>query len=278
VPFHVLRARLTEACFILGLGCAFWPTAPFAQVIAEIYPVPVEAGVETSQRQGIGSSGAAALGDGKLLVAARKLYDPNFARTIVLLLRHGTEGAIGLIINRPSQFRFTQLLPWVANTHLEKVKVHSGGPVAKNTVTMLVRAVSKPRGAREILQGVFASADITTVEALLAEPDSGVTVRAYIGYAGWAGGQLEGEIARGDWHVATPSAELIFEAVGGKDWDKLIKALEGVWVYKQEFRSKPGKRAGGHRSVCWADSIFVIHASRADLQCAAVRLSVLGNG
>jgi putative transcriptional regulator len=137
---------------------------------------------------------------GKLLVATPPLADPNFDRTVVLLLEHGTEGAVGLVLNRPSETPVREQLPTWADRVGEPDLLFVGGPVQEDAIIALGLA------DRAVLTEAFSPVrgPMGTVD-LTAEPDEvGVVlqaVRVFAGYAGWGPGQLEGELLQRAWIV-----------------------------------------------------------------------------
>jgi putative transcriptional regulator len=143
---------------------------------------------------------------GQLLVAVPGLYDPNFARTVVLLLEHTDEGAIGVVLNRPSDHPLGSSLPDWDPFAAEPSVVFVGGPVSEETAICLGRT----RGSDDI--GVV---DANRDPADLA-PDR---VRFFAGYAGWEEGQLEAEIIEGSWIVVPAEPE-----------DALVDAPEDLWA------------------------------------------------
>ena len=136
----------------------------------------------------------------KLLVATPMLGDPNFERTVVWLLEHGEEGALGLVLNRPSELPVAEPLPsWVDHTGPLSV-VFLGGPVSTNSVIGLARVSGDaPDGAWEPVLGAVGVLDLTTDPAMVAPLITGF--RCYAGYAGWGPDQLEDEIEQGAWFV-----------------------------------------------------------------------------
>jgi putative transcriptional regulator len=164
---------------------------------------------------------------GHFLVAHPRLTDPNFEQTVVLVLSHGEQGAIGLVVNRPSDLALSRLLPDVESLRERDDRAYFGGPVAPRTIRLLVRAEDGPPGAFHAFDDVWAADD----PALLAElVERGVgEVRVYAGYAGWAAGQLDAELARGDWHVAPARAELVFSPRPATIWGALLPRNPRDW-------------------------------------------------
>ena len=142
---------------------------------------------------------------GRLLVATPELGDPNFDRTVVLLLEHTPEGAVGVVLNRPSGTTLTEAGAdwggWDTFAAPPDV-VFVGGPVARTAVIAVARTVEgKTDGFQPVL------GDHVGIVDLGLEPGDVDAVRLFAGYAGWGGGQLEAEIAAGGWFIldALPS-------------------------------------------------------------------------
>jgi putative transcriptional regulator len=143
---------------------------------------------------------------GRLLVATPALGDPNFERTVVLVLEHDVDGSLGVVLNRPSLLRVAEILPAWAGVVQPPDVVFRGGPVGTDSALGLVR-VSEPTGSLGVraLRGGWGLVDLDTpVE--VAGPVI-CAMRVFAGYAGWGRGQLDGEIEEGAWFVvdARPS-------------------------------------------------------------------------
>jgi putative transcriptional regulator len=140
---------------------------------------------------------------GRLLVASPDLGDPNFARTVVLVLEHNKEGALGLVLNRPTDATLSDPLPAWAELAAEPAVVFVGGPVQPEAAIGLGRRVEPhPAGDAEGFASLFG--DLGTVD--LERPPADVSpsvdrVRVFAGYSGWGPGQLEGELAADGWFV-----------------------------------------------------------------------------
>ncbi|ROR32732.1 YqgE/AlgH family protein [Inmirania thermothiophila] len=171
-----------------------------------------------------GLARAAEPGPGNLLVAAPHLRDPNFVHTVVLLVSHGG-GTMGLVLNRPSRVSVAEALPDIAALAGREDPLYIGGPVARGVVSVLARSAEALPKAREVIPGVWMSLSREALGAALARPET--PWRAYAGYAGWAPGQLEAEIARGDWRVVPARAEDVFAADPEGLWRRLAY---GQWA------------------------------------------------
>lgn len=143
---------------------------------------------------------------GQLVVATPSLLDPNFARTVVLLLQADPDdGALGLVLNRPSDTDVGEVLPDWAPLSAQPPAVFSGGPVQPNAAICLGRGRpgGTPLAAFAVLEGVpgtsVGTVDLDTPADQLLTAVS--EVRIFAGYAGWAAGQLEAEVEEGAWWV-----------------------------------------------------------------------------
>jgi putative transcriptional regulator len=178
---------------------------------------------------------------GVLLVAARKMGDPRFRNTVVLLVQHGEDGSLGLIINRPTSILLSEALPDLKGANAAKHNVFFGGPVALNAMLFLVRSRTAPDNAQQVRTGIYVSGSRATLEHMLGQGSSENELRVYAGYAGWGAGQLDTEILRGDWYLCPADAGTIFNKDVEKLWTKLIDSQEpeGLMV-----RAKGGAVSG----------------------------------
>ncbi len=178
------------------------------------------------------SSGASprrtSLASGVLLVSSTTLADQNFASTVVLLLEYGDDGARGVVVNRKSRLELGALLPELEATHARELSLFYGGPVRPARVAFLVRSREPIADAREVVAGVHVAGSLHDVEEALGAGGGQERVRAYAGYAGWAPGQLEAEVARGDWHVVEARAREVFERAPQDLWQRLIDGLHNL--------------------------------------------------
>lgn len=182
------------------------------------------------------------LGKGIFLVASRGLVDPNFVKSVVLLVAHGEEGAMGVVVNRPTQLPLDKALPDIKALQGRQDVVYIGGPVGVGQVTLLLRAASPPEDALHVFQDVYFSGSLTTLMEYLNQEDPAYTVHAYAGYAGWGAGQLEGEVNRGDWHLVEADANTLFNTEPERIWRDLIRTTSGHWVKGEDHG--PTQRLG----------------------------------
>jgi putative transcriptional regulator len=170
------------------------------------------------------------LAKGKFLVASRGLSDPNFAHTVVLLLDYDEGGAMGVIINRPTDVKLKDVLPEVEELESHDDAVYMGGPVALNYMLFLVRSSKPPEDGVHVFERVYVSSSRDELKRQLREKSPRERFRFYAGHAGWAPGQLDAEVAAGGWHVMPADADAIFEEDPSKIWRNLIGQAEGEWA------------------------------------------------
>jgi putative AlgH/UPF0301 family transcriptional regulator len=165
------------------------------------------------------------LGVGRLLVASRSLGDPDFARTVVLLVHYDEQGVLGLILNRRTDVPLSQVLDLdVAKDRSDSV--YLGGPVAPSAVFALLKSSAKVEKAENIIGGVyFISGKALFEQTISARPDSGV-LHVYLGYAGWTQDQLRTEVQLGGWFVFPADAATIFNADPDSLWLQMIQNAE----------------------------------------------------
>jgi putative transcriptional regulator len=138
---------------------------------------------------------------GRLLVATPPLVDSNFDRSVVLLLEHGEEGALGIILNRPTDAALSSVLPeWHPHASAPGV-VFSGGPVATEAVIALARGGHDNATGWVSVLGEIGTVDVGGDPVDLEFPLQ--ALRIFVGYAGWSPGQLEAEIDQDAWFVVT---------------------------------------------------------------------------
>lgn len=165
---------------------------------------------------------------GRLLVAAPHLDDdPNFRRAVVLVLEHADEGALGIVLNDPMGVPAEDALPeGLAAVVSDGSSVFRGGPVQPGTVIVLAdfEDITQAGGITFDSVGIL---DPGVVEA--GQPPALRRSRAFAGYAGWGGGQLEGEIRDDAWIDATPVAEDIFAADPSALWRTVLARTGGSY-------------------------------------------------
>lgn len=143
---------------------------------------------------------------GKLLIASPALVDPNFARSVVLITEHGEEGAMGVVLNRPSETEVGEVAPQLAAI-VDDEPVFIGGPVQPQALVVLAEFNQLDAAAWIVV------ADVGFVAAETEEHELELAIRrgrVYAGYSGWGAGQLEGELEQDAWIVEPPLASELF--------------------------------------------------------------------
>lgn len=145
-----------------------------------------------------------------LLVARSELPDSDFADSVVLVMNNLGPGPVGVILNRPTPMPVSQLFPDTKRFAQLNEKVYFGGPVELDTVWFLVRAATPPEHAIKAVDGLYLSASRELLLKLLARDKPMEGLRIFLGHSGWAPGQLEAEISRGDWKLERADSSSIF--------------------------------------------------------------------
>lgn len=158
---------------------------------------------------------------GQFLVAPPGLTEPNFHRTIVLVLQHDENGALGLVINRPTNSEIDNIWEVMTGTSLSNEGVlYIGGPVEGPIMLLHTRA---EYSEQQVMPGLYVSSRKTNLSKLVSE--KALPYKVFSGYAGWAEGQLDAELQQGGWLVAPASPEDIFSMETSDPWKSLCQRL-----------------------------------------------------
>ena len=168
---------------------------------------------------------------GVFLVAEARLTDPNFSRSVVLIIHHGQTGSLGVVINRPTTTRLSRLLPDIRTLKDRPDLLYFGGPVMHDALVMLLRSPDPPPSSVPIFEDVYFSQSIDGLTDVLRKGASPNAFRIYAGYAGWAPGQLEAELVRGDWRVIPGDPGAIFEKDPDTIWPEMIRRSSRQFIH-----------------------------------------------
>lgn len=153
---------------------------------------------------------------GHFLVASRHLRDPNFARSVVLMIRHDAEGAVGVVINRPADKTVREVWDAIGYDPCDRDdRIYIGGPVPGPLVAV---HLLEPYSEREVLPGVHVSMHRDAIDLIVRKKD--LPLRLYSGHAGWGGGQLESELEAGGWLTTEATRDEVFA-----DYDTIWKTV-----------------------------------------------------
>jgi putative transcriptional regulator len=165
---------------------------------------------------------------GRLLVATPPLTDPNFDRTVVFVLEHHEDGAIGLIVNRPTDEALAEPLDRWIDLQSAPSSIFSGGPVDTNAMIAMATTktpLNEPTDLLTPISGVVASTDLSADPAIVAAHVD--AVRIFRGYAGWGAGQLEFEIEEGAWLVLDAQVGDVFSDRPDDLWHDVLRRQPG---------------------------------------------------
>lgn len=172
---------------------------------------------------------------GQLLIAGPTLSDPNFWRTVVLVVEHSEEGALGLVLNRPSESKVGEAVPQLTELVDAEDEVLLGGPVGQSAVIVLAE-FEDPGDAALIA--------FDNVGVLGGDPEeplgAGVkTARVFAGHAGWGPGQLDGELERGDWILDRARYSDAFGAAPEELWSEVLVRKGGSYALIARMPADP---------------------------------------
>jgi putative transcriptional regulator len=164
---------------------------------------------------------------GQLLLASPALLDPNFRRTVVLVSLHSEEGAMGLVLNRPSAVTVGEAVPQLEEAVQDAERVYVGGPVQPTSVVFLAEFLDPSPAGLLVLGRIGFPAPDAGVEELIESTSRG---RVFAGYAGWGEGQLDAELDQGDWiaHAALP--EDVFTDMPDELWSRVLTRMGGSYA------------------------------------------------
>ncbi|MBA9007665.1 MULTISPECIES: YqgE/AlgH family protein [Thermomonospora] len=181
---------------------------------------------------------------GRLLVATPSLEDPNFRRTVVLVVEHDdAEGTLGVVLNRPTEVPVDRVLPPWAELVTGPGVVFQGGPVALDSALALARVPGEdePLGWRALdgdtEVGRVGLVDLDAPPGLIAAEV--IQLRVFAGYAGWGAGQLRSEIEEGAWYVVNGEAGDVFAADPERLWQAVLRRQPGDLAFVATFPDDP---------------------------------------
>jgi len=151
----------------------------------------------------------------RLLVATPELVDPNFHRSVVLVLEHNDDGALGVVLNRPRLVGGAEVVPQWADRLAFPSRLHSGGPVSEDSVIGLALG---PAGGIDGLSPLLGQLGVVDLHRSPEDLPGVEPVRLFAGYSGWSAGQLDAELVAGGWVVVDAIPE-----------DALSTEPEGLW-------------------------------------------------
>ncbi len=172
---------------------------------------------------------------GKLLIASHRLLDPNFVHTVILIVQHDGNGALGLVLNRELNTSIKEACEQALETACAMDgSLYQGGPCEG---PLMVLHPYDTAGQVEVVAGVHFTTQRDQIEWLLAQSDA--HAKFFVGYSGWGAGQLESEMDTGSWLTFDATSELIFTD-DEKRWLKLVKEITlGQWIDPKRIPEDP---------------------------------------
>ncbi len=175
---------------------------------------------------------------GQLLLATPRLVDPNFARSVIFLLDHDEDGALGVIINRPSQLSVGAVLPTWSSAVTAPPLLFSGGPVSPESA--LAVGLSLGAGPGEGFKRLTGDVGLVDLDAdpSLVQADL-VGLRVFSGYAGWGADQLESELSEGSWYLVNAVPRDLLDPEPEGLWRAVLRRQTGELAYVATFPDDP---------------------------------------
>jgi putative transcriptional regulator len=203
------RARSAIASFLL------------VGLLTVLHAIPALPGMEFSP---------SSVAKGVLLVASPSLDDPNFRQSVVLIVEHGSEGTLGLILNRSTNVLLSEALPDLTVLKGTTYRLFAGGPVEPTRLLLLFRLKEPPADARSVFDGVYVGGTPKVLERIITQAKPTETFRAFAGFAGWAPGQLGYEMLQGSWATLPPDSVGIFDKDPATLWQDCLSRLQAPRV------------------------------------------------
>jgi putative transcriptional regulator len=172
---------------------------------------------------------------GKLLISNASLFDPNFRRTVVLIGHHDDEGAVGVILNRPTEVAVDEAVPALAHLVTPGDLLFEGGPVQPDAA-VVVAEFGDPAEAGLV---AFGSIGFLPDEAEPEDLDGVRRARVFAGYAGWGAGQLEQELDEDAWLIVPAEASDVFHEEPERLWEDVLRRLGPAFAMMRTMPADP---------------------------------------
>jgi putative transcriptional regulator len=186
---------------------------------------------------------------GYFLISESNMSDPNFFQTVVLLIEHNIEGAFGLVVNRRSRLTLSDILPEFSGRLASETPVHVGGPVQQDYIFVVHSEIPDfppSPNATVLKQGIIFEPSFRHIEKFfrdevwdaMAEEDR-PSIHLFLGFSGWAPGQLEKEMEQGSWitHIATP--KIVFHPNPEEGWRDALREKGGIYRVFADSNQNP---------------------------------------
>jgi len=174
---------------------------------------------------------------GKILIAEPFLQGPYFGRSIVFLTEHGKDGAVGFVLNKPSELYIDEIID---DLYSFKGELFIGGPVQSDTLHFIHTLGEKIPGSVKVTDSVYWGGDFDVVKKLINENKiTNKSIKFFVGYSGWSPGQLENEIAEKSWIISTIPDETLMSYQIDNIWKETMESLGDVYKTWSNFPQNP---------------------------------------
>lgn len=174
---------------------------------------------------------------GTLLISEPFMNDPNFKRSVVLLASHNEEGSVGFVLNRPMELKLEQIIEGFDHCNLP---VWDGGPVQRDGLFFVHTLGDAIPDSIPVLGDLYWNGNFETVKALIrGKKISNKELRMFIGYSGWAPGQLENEVKNNSWLVSPASIDIVMTNDWEKLWKEVVKSMGKDFSILANFPENP---------------------------------------
>jgi putative transcriptional regulator len=173
---------------------------------------------------------------GQLLLASPSLRDPNFARAVVLIGVHNDEGAMGVVLNRPSEVTVAEAVPQLEHAVADSEPVYVGGPVQPSSIVYLAEFLDPSPAGLLVLGRIGFPAPDADIDELTENTSRG---RVFAGYAGWGEGQLDEEVDQGDWIAQVALPQDVFTDMPQALWSAVLTRKGGGYALLARMPADP---------------------------------------
>jgi putative transcriptional regulator len=174
---------------------------------------------------------------GNILISEPYLGDDNFERTVILLCEHNEEGTVGFILNRPTVITLDSVVP---DIHHCKETLFIGGPVQQDSLHFIYRNEEYLEGSMEIAENLFWGGDYDQLVSLINHKQISLKdFRFFLGYSGWAPGQLAEEMSKNSWIVGNADVNDWFDTTPEELWRNLLKGMGGKYKMYSNYPINP---------------------------------------
>jgi putative transcriptional regulator len=174
---------------------------------------------------------------GRLLISEPALYDFYFKQSVVLLADHNEEGYFGLILNKPIDIKFNEVIKDFPEFDAQ---VYLGGPVKTDNIFVLHTLGNKIDNSFEVLNGIYWGGDIEIIKELISAKIAGPdNIRFYLGFSSWAPKQLDNEMLEKSWVVLNAKTSIVFESSPGHMWGEIMKSFGRDYAIWANFPTDP---------------------------------------